>query len=421
MPEIVQPEELPPPPPLPDPLVLKPGELVQLKVQQAVARAWQENPEVRAADARVRQAYWAYQGSDSLPSASLGVGTWQGQGQALLNSSLISEMRGDYYVWLTQPFRPLGTLSTHRRVAYRGLTQAQSQATLTRIQLSQRVKDAYYQLMAAEQQLAVAHQNLELAEEILKVTQLRFLKGAGPKLDEINATVQRNRARQDLTLAQGQRGQAQARLAALLGLPAHTPLRTQGQLQPPPGNYLYETLLELARQHPRLQVARESLQQSSHTRTLAEQQNNPQPGFYAAYDMVRPSYVVQLTLSIPLDWGVLRNDVRQKLEIEREKEQTLQSEQLALSAELRAAFEAYQAAFTNATTYLEEVLKPSEESTRITEYGYKRGAIPFLQLLTSQQQLSNIRKDYIERQLAVHLALDALEAVVGRELEGVSL
>jgi cobalt-zinc-cadmium efflux system outer membrane protein len=424
VPEIRVPEEVPPPPPPPDPWVLQPDAqqgLLRLSATQAVAQAWQSNPEIQAADARVRQAYWAYQASDSLPSASLGVGTWQGGGQALLNGNYIGEIRSDYYVWLTQPFRPLGSLETSRRQAYRGLTQAQSGATLARIQLAQRVKDAYYQLMAAEQQLLVAQQNLELAEQILQVTQLRFQKGAGPRLDEINATIQRNRSRQDLTLVKGQLGQARARLAPLLGLGGQSPLQTEGALAPPTGRYLYETLIGLARQHPRLQMAQEAVKQSSLARRLAEQQGNPQPNLYAAYDLVRPSYVVQLTLSIPLDWGAIRNDVREKRESEKEKEQTLYGEQLALSAELRSAFESYEAAFDNASSYQEDVLKPSEESTRITEYGYRRGAIPFLQLLTSEQQLSSIRKDYIERQLAVHLALNALEALVGRQLEGVTL
>ena len=425
LPEMAVPDDIPPPPPPADPLILQPDAQTgayRLTAVQAVEKAWQENPEVKAADARVRQAYWALQESDSLPSASLGLGSYQGSpGLALSSGNYISEGRADYYLWILQPFRPLGASASQRRIAYRDLTQAQSNAALTRIQISQRTKDAYYALMAAEQQLEVANKNLELAEQVLTTTQVRFAKGSGPRLDEINATIQRNRSRQDLTLGRGQLTQAQARLAPLLALPAHSLLQTEGVLEPPVGRYLYETLLQLARQHPRLQVARDALQQSTHVRELAEQQNNPTPNLFAAYDMVRPSYLVQLTLSIPIDWGVIRKDVRQKMEIEREKEQLLSSEQLALSSDLRAAYAGYEAAFDNAHAYSDEVLKPSEESARITEYGYRRGALPYLQLLTTQQQLSNIRKDYIDRQLSVHLALDALEAVVGRQLEGVNL
>lgn len=421
--ELALPEDIPPPPSPPDPLVLprdaSSGQ-IQVNLKEAVEKAWQALPEVLAADARVRRAYWAMQQADSLPSASLGVGTWQGGvGAALLNSNYISEPRADYYLWLVQPFRPLGSLSTSRQVAYRELTQAQSQATSVRIQAAQRCKDAFYRLMAAEQHLQVAQRNLDLAEAVLEISKVRFAKGAGPRLDEINATIQRNRSRQDLTLARGEHSQAQARLAPLLALSAHTPIQTSGQLEPPPGGFLYETLLDLARQHPRLQAAREAVEQSSASRKLAEQQNNPTPGLSATYDMVRPSYVVQLTLSIPIDWGIIRNDVRQKIEVEREKEQLLYQEQLTLASELKASFEAYKAAYENASAYLEEVLKPSEESAQITEYGYRRGAISYLQQLTTQQQLSSVRQDYIERQLAVHLALNALEAAVGRQLEGV--
>ena len=421
LPQDSRPEVLLPPPPPAEPLVLKPDPetgAYRLTVTQTVTRAWQANPEILAADSRVRQAYWALEEADSLPSSSVGLGSYQGNGQAFSNGNYISANRSDYYVWLLQPFRPLGSTGTGQRLAYHQLHQAQSEATLARIQLAQRSKDAYYKLMAAEQQLQVAQKNLELAEQVLNTTQLRFSKGSGPRLDEINATIQRNRSRQDVTLARGQWAQAQAQLAPLVGLAAENHLQTDGVLDPPPGQYLYDTLLELARQHPRLQVARDAQLQSNQARVLAEQQNNPTPNLMAVYDMVRPSYLVQLTLSIPIDWGVIGNDVRRKREIEVEKEQLLQREKLALSSDLRQAYASYQATYDNAISYNEEVLKPSEESTRITEYGYRRGALPYLQLLATQQQLSNIRKDYIERQLAVHLSLDALEAVVGRQLEG---
>lgn len=420
IPEVQRPEEIPPPPPLPDLLNLQPDPrgVIALKLDEALQKAWQDNPEVRAADARVRQAYWAYQGSDALPSTNVGVGSFQGGGIALANGNYLSEERGDYYVWLQQPFFPFGQLNARRKVAFRDLTQAQAAAKSTRLQLARRVKDAYYSVLANREQVRMAEQNLQLADQLLRIATKRLEVGAGPRLDQLNSTVQRNRAHQDLILAQSEAQQAETRLSILLGFSPATRLEVQGNLEPEPLQLLADALLQEARNHPRLQTAVEAWEQSRQNRLLAETNANPTPGISAAYDLLRPTYVIQLTLSIPLDWGSIRNDVRQKQEAEREKEQLLESEKQSLSSEILTSYQAYRSAYQNASTFREEVLKPAEESARITEYGYTKGAVPYYQLLTVQQQLASVRKEYIDRQLSTHTALNALEAAVGKQLEG---
>ncbi len=416
---LVDPRQIPAPPVPPSPFELTPESSghYKLSVSRCVERAWSESPEIKASDSRVRQAYWAMQGSDAFPSTTLGLGSFQGSGEILNNGNYINSPSPDYYVYLTQTFKPVGTLATSRRIAFRDFTQAQQAAALVRIQLAQRVKDAYYTLLAAQEQVRTSESNLDLARRVLSTTESRFKAGAGPRLDQINATVQFNRSFQDLTLATSQVRQAQARLAPLLALPPQSEIDPDGVLAPPAGDFVYEKLVEIARQHPRLQAAEEALDQSAWQRKLSEQQSNPTPGIYAVYDIQKPSWLAQLMLSIPIDWGGIRNDVRSKAEAEKEKAQLLYSERFSLAAELRASFEAYQAAYLNAASYVEGVLKPAEESARITGFGYKRGAVPFLQLLSAQQQQESVRKDYIDRQLSVHLALDALEAAVGRQLE----
>lgn len=416
---LIDPRQIPPPPAPPNPLEITPEASghYKLTVARCVEKAWAESPDVKASDSRVRQAYWALQGSDALPATQLGVGTMHGSGSALSSQSYGSGTSSDFYLYLTQSFSPLNTPNTARRIAFRNFTQAQQAAVLTRIQLAQKVKDAFYTLMAAQEQVRTAESNLDLARQVLNTTETRYKAGAGPRLDQINATVQYNRSFQDLTLANSQLRQAQAKLAPLLALAPQSQIETDGHLAPPACEFLYEKLVEMARLHPRLQAAEEALEQSAWQRKLAEQQSNPTPGILAVYDLQQPSWLVQLTLSIPIDWGGIRNDVRNKAEAEKEKSEFLYSERFALASDLRASFEAYQAAYLNATTYVDGVLKPAEESTRITEFGYKRGAVPFLQLLAAQQQQVSVRKDFIDRQLSVHLALDALEAAVGRQLE----
>ena len=422
-PKLDVPSDLPPPP-APETLQLQPatpGGALSVTMQEAVRKAWGDSPVVKNADARVRETYWAWKEAGSMPSTNVGLGTWTGAGAAQENGNYISSRRPDYYAWLQQPFRPLGSITSARQVAYRDLTTARAQATLTRLQVANQVKDAFYSLLSNQQQLDVAEQNLNLAELSLQVTSKRFEVGSGPRLDQINATIQRNRARQDLVLLQGQRRQSEARLAPLLGLPATTSFQAGGTMDPPSLGLLYDVLLQTAAAHPRLQAAEEQVKQSYISRVLAQQATNPTPALNFVYDIVQPSFLIQATLSVPIDWGAIGNDVNQKREIQREKEQLLEQERLQLSSDIRTAYEAYQAALTAATSYKADVLTPTEESARITEFGYTKGALAYPQLLIIQQNLANTRKDYIDRLLNVHLSLDALEAAVGRELEGPAL
>ena len=419
LPDLEIPDDLPAPILPPDPLIVprspKTGAL-QLTVQQAVELCWQDNPEGRAADSRVKQAYWSFHAAASPPSASVNLGTWQGNGQALLNGNYISENRADYYIQLVQPFWPLGSLKTSRRVAYKDYTVALANAKSVRVKLAQQVKDGFFLQVANQQRLQVAEQNLLFAESIYAIARTRFQDGAGPKIDLINAGIQRNRAEQDRILARAAFLQARDRLCPLLGVAAHTEVDCLGGLENPPLTLVYEVLADLARNNPRIRMAEETLERTRHATVLASQANNVTPTVSVAYDIVRPSYLVQMQLNIPLDWGRVRNDTRKHIEMEREQEAHLQVARLAVSSDLKAAFDNYQGAYLATSNYREKVLSPTEEMTRITQYGYTRGAIPYLQLLSTQQTLASVRRDYIDLQLSVQLALNALEAAVGRSL-----
>lgn len=392
------------------------GQEVVLTAEEALTRALQQHPQLKASQARLRQAEIAAGSAATWPSAQAGLGSWQGRGDTLLNSNYISQNRSDYYLFVQQQLRPPGQNETRSKIASQELEASQAAARLLELQIRQQVKDAYAARLAADQQVRLSQENLQLAQELLQITELRFQAGTSPRLDGLNASIQKNRADQELSAAQSQLLQSQARLAPLLGLPASTNLRCTGELTPQPVSQVYESLRALAKDHPRLQMARSNLEASHHQRQLAQQQGGPTPGIMAIYDLVRPSYAVQLTLSVPIDWGALGAEVEHRAEVEKEKEQTLAAEELQLEADTGANFYAYQRAYDQAVAYRDKILQPAEEVVKVTRYGYVRGAIAYNQLLLVQQQLSTLRKEYVQRVLEVHQALHALELVVGQSL-----
>lgn len=423
------PEDMPAVPPASDPLQVLPDSqgLVKFDVQQAVDRGLSSHPQVLAANARVRSAYWSYQRAASMPSTQITVATIPGtnvpgsvpggsnpSGAGAGFATFAANGQTDTYVQVTQPFLPLGSYTTAQKVALQDYRIAVADWKASQVKLRQQIKDAFYNLLAAQEAMRVVQNNLDLANEGYTIAQKRFSSGAGPQLDLIDSGVQLSRANQDLVRSQAGLKQAQATLAPLLNLPGHTLIECSGSLETPALELAYARLLELAQSNPSIQSALYSLDRSRRSLTLAEQQAHPTPLLTFLRDLTTRTYQFQVGLQFPIDWGQIRNDVRAKEETVLEQEQNLQAARLEVSSSLKVAFEQYLGAMRNAADFREKVLQPSEESTRITQYGFKRGAVPYTRLLTSQQNLAAVRKEYISLLQSVFVALNALEAAAGQ-------
>ena len=422
------PEDMPTAPPQVDPLQLLPDTqgVYKLGLDEAVQRGLSVHPIVLAASARVRSAYWAFQKSASMPSTQITVATIPGtnvagslpggsnpSGAGAGFATFAANGLTDTYLQVTQPFMPIGSYTAAQKLAVQDYRVAIADYESSQVSIRQKVKDAFYNLLAAQETIRVVQNNLDLANESYTVAQRRFTSGAGPQLDLIDAGVQLSRANQDLVRAQANLKQAQATLAPLLNLPGQTPIECQGTLDAPSLELAYSKLLELAQKNPSIQSALYSLERSRRSVTLAEQQGNPTPLLTFLRDIATHTYQFQIGLQFPIDWGQIRNEVRSKEELVVEQEQNLQAAKLGVSSNLKVAFEQYLGAMKNAADFKEKVLQPSEESTRITQYGFKRGAVPYVRLLTSQQNLAAVRKEYIALLQSVFQALNALEAAAG--------
>ncbi len=382
-----------------------------LTLGDALQQAEAHNGELAAARAREQQAAAQAKGAGALPTAQFGVGGLGGNGPGLTNSNYSNLFRDDYYVFLNQSTGPFGSIGSKRRSAeFRH--QAAQQAVLTQqLTLEQSVKDEFYRLLAAQQRLEVNQRNLELAEEVLRIAKTRHKVGQVPRLDLMSAEVERNRAQQELVTAASELRQSKARLAPLLG-DSPQDLQAEGDLTPSTPQLIHKDL----QAHPRLAAAQAELQQARQETLLAAQQGNPSANLNLVHDLVIPNYVLQVTLSVPLDWGELGYEYAARQAAEKEAEAKLGQLQKQLESELEVARGTYESALENQSSYREKVLDPAEEMARVTEKGYRKGALPYAQLLIAQRLVSDLRRQFIDKQLEVQLALDALQAALGQHL-----
>lgn len=404
-----------PPPGLP-PLT---GETRKLTLRQAIDLALAANTSIKVAEAQEREAWYAWRSASAIPPATIALNGTSGSNTTPTNNGLNQEM---YFV-VQESLGPLGAVhlnATAARQAYRGAQAATAAARITAVQ---NVKDAFYGLLSAQAQVQVAEDNLKLANDIYRGAQKRFKLGAGPRMDLVNALIQQSSAEQTLVSAQGTLHQAQATLAPLLGLSAAQSLEASGAFELPSMSAEFSTLLAVAeRLHPQIFQAAEAEKQQETQVAIARNQFSPTPSMFYNYDVTNitqtPLYLFGLSLSIPIDFGQMRNQVAQQVAAVQEKQYALQAAQLSVASSVKGSWDAYQAAMTNASVYKTKVLDPSEQLLTMTRYGFNEGAVPYLNVLNAEQTLRQARLQYLTLLQSGHQALDALEAAVGQSLEG---
>lgn len=374
------------------------------------------NRTLRIAQKQTQEAWYAFKSVSTLPGLNV---TLAYQNGSSYNTN--SAMARDLYVALTQALPPMGSLEWTSRAALENYEIARATEMQVRLSVTQAVRDGFYNLLVAQQQLVTAQETLTIADGLYALVRRKFENGAGPRLDLLNAEIQREAAEQGVILAHGALESGRAAMVELLGTPQARHLEARGPLTLPVLNHEVDHLVERARHnHPQIKIATRTLEQSKAQIKVAETQRNPSPQFSYLYDATTlthaPVYYLGAQLSFPIDYGQIRNNVLQQRVTVSEKQAALEDAHLSVEGTVRAAWATWLAASTTAASYKQKVLEPSEQVLKITEYGYREGAVPYLQVLTAQQNLKQARSQYASLLQTGHQALDALETAVGAPL-----
>ncbi|MBS2040465.1 TolC family protein [bacterium] len=393
------------------------AEELNLKLAEAVRLGLAGNPDYRAAVSRSRQSYWRYQASTALPRASLALGTQTGYGIGYINTTFSGVGGYDNYLLFNQPVGTLGARESDRKIAVQEVAQFLQEEQETKLQTIRKIKDAYFNVVAARLRLQVAKQNTSLSDELLDIARRRLLAGVGPQVDALNAEVQLSRSLQDERSARANLLVQQAQLKPWLGLDARSRLDCLDCFEEPVDPPCLDQALAAAKSHPRVLGARLRLEKNRLRSTRLSQDNNPALSTNGFYSFVTKSYGVNLSLSIPVDWGEIRNSVEESREQENEEAQLVKGAAQSLASEISQNLENYRVSLMNSSEFSHKILAPQEKTLKIYQRGYSVGVVGYLQVLSIQQQVVAARQDLVDRQLSTQLARNALEACLGGPLQ----
>lgn len=306
-------------------------------------------------------------------------------------------------------------------VAREELSLADVDVQVSLTAMRRQVREAFFGVLAADNQVANAVAVRDIAVRLRDVTQLRFDAGAVPRLEVMQATLGVTRAEADVDQARSARLAAQAALNAVLDLPPQQVLTLSGALDDHSGVPSYDTMLATAlSSNTELTGLDREIAIEGRRLELLKAQRTPVPVFSAGALFNAPGeFSVAPSASVSVGLPLFS---RNQGEI---------AASIAAAAQLRGQRDAARRRIENATwsaqqqvdtarrrvmTFRQQLLPVATELESLSEESYQAGRTSVLGVLDSQRNLRDISRDAVQAALDLQLALAELEELLGSSL-----
>lgn len=397
-----------------------------LTLEAAIRRAWEQNSDIRAAEAEVDAARARAAGARAQrlgnPELSIGAGPRFGSGERAPGDRHGSTI--DVELSITQPIEIGGRRRARIDAAAASVNVAEARLAELRGAVAADVREAFGRALAAEAHGQVARDAIQLATQALQAAERRQRAGDASLIEVNTARIELGRSQRANLAARRMRAAAIAELKLLLGIGAAAPVALQGQLEPAGQERtvagqahtidLQESIALAARNRADLLVARHELEATRAEQRLASREAVPTPRVGVSFGKEESAQIVLgiLSMEIPLfdrnqtARGVSRARVRQaELAVAALEQRIAQEVELSLER-VRTAREALEA-------FSGDVLRALEENVALVTRGYEAGELDFLQLLLIRREMLEARREYIEALAELNSAEAQLDRVLG--------
>ena len=389
-----------------------------LRLADAVRIALEANPMLRAARASAAAAGQRVGPAGALPDPQLQLALMNREAGAF--GSTMDPMTMNQ-LQLTQMLPWPGKLAGARRAARHGAVAADADADEQARMLAARVRMAYFETAYADRAVAVMERTRGLLRDLLDVSTAMYAVGSAAQQDVLRAQVEIARMGEEITRMGQMRVAAAARLNALLGREAPSPIPAL-ELPAWPVDELpvVDTLVAWALAgRPALVARMERVGAAEASLAAARRELYPDFELGVAYQR-RPLYTDMVSLmvgvNVPLFAGSKQLPMRREAAAMRDMAAAeladLRNETVAQIVELRARAVRDR---NLGRLYSGSILPQAQAAVGAALSGYRVGRIPFMQLVDNQMTVNTYEIEAYRLLADYHQALGEVEALVGRQ------
>jgi outer membrane protein, heavy metal efflux system len=390
-----------------------------LALADVVADALKANPEITAAEQRYAAARLRPVQERSLPDPMVSAG-YNASGKPFPGAGLGTEPIANIGFMVTQELPYPGKRQLRGTIAAREADAVSQDIDVARLNITSRVKQAYYRLAYTYAVGDVLTRNRALLETLLKVSEGRYAVGHAAQQDVIKAQTQFSILElQQLRIAQ-ERATRAGELNALLNRPPLSPLGRPDDLVLTPFDEALDALVLLAAQHaPMLQRERIMVDRAQLSVDSARKEFRPDFAFTGGYyymGAMPAMYEFRFDVKVPFQRARRAAAVAEQLSVVDAARSTYESSRLTVQAQLQ---EDYQLASTTerlAGLYHDTVLPQARFALESSMASYQTGAVDFLSVLSNFGSVLEYEMTYFAELTSFHTAVSRLEAMTGAAL-----
>lgn len=389
-----------------------------ITLTEAIEIGLKNNPVIKSAYENISAVEGKFWSGISLPSPEIGVSyEFVPLGSGLNNYEERTFGISQAFEFPTNYFLRGSISGDENDIAYLNFKQSE-------IQITRQIKTAYYNVLAKQKLLAIAKENLQIADDFSKKAEIRYNVGEGTNLERLTAKVQFTEAKNILALAQNELKSSFAELNYSLGysrLSDEKFILIDSLAFSKLDTLSFENLYHLSlSSNQQIKISELNVNALSTERTLAW--SSLLPGFNISY--FRQSlgsddnyYGASLDISVPL-WFLFDN--RGQIQYASAKVNIAESELVSVKNEvylnLTNAYNDYSNNLQQVSLYQEHILPQAEEVYRSASASYDAGEITYIEYLQARQTIISSEKNYTEALLNYYRSIFSLEEIVGQKL-----
>lgn len=385
-----------------------------LVLSQALALALTQNPELSAYSWESRAQEAAALQAKLFPNPTFGANA------ANFGNKVIKGFDGDVVTLELSQLIELGGKRT-ARIEAAALTKqlADWDYETKRADVLTQVAQAFIEVLAAQQRLALTQQTQELANQTTVTTSARVQAGKVSPVEETKAKVARASVQIELMRAQKELEAARKRLAAGWGSTAPHFEAVTGKLENIQTPAALETLRQRLSNNPDL--ARWATEITQRQALIALEKAKAVPDVTAtvgASKYLMPNdYALVVGFSVPLPVFNRNQGGIQEAEHRLTKaEEELRSAEVRIATALNTAYQKLEAAHAEVSALRQDILPGAQSAYDAAREGYRYGKFGFLDVLDAQRTLFGAKNQYLLALADYHKSMAEVERLVGSDM-----
>lgn len=364
-----------------------------------------KNPTLAQAQAAVTGQQGIYQQAGLYPNPQFGY----------LNSSAsnpsVKQSNGGFY---SQEFVTANKLGLAQLAASEELKRYQWDNEAQRMRVMNDLKIRYYEVLGAQEGVAVYRQLIKVSEKSLAVAE-SLLASEGTRTDYLQAKVQLETVRLNLEEAELRYVAAWEQLATMIGEPSLQPVPLVGNLSDDVPKLDQETCWqELLSSSPQLRAAECELGHGWATLREARALAIPNITLQAVADYDRATSASTLSTLVALPVPIFnrnQGNIDKAAADIRADQADLCRIQLVLRDQLADSFRRYQTSLRQAQRLKESILPSAEENLSLCQQLFSKGQTAFAPVLAAQQSYFKSKVAYVEAQTELHKVVTEIQGL----------